>query len=108
VIVWQWRDEFLFSIDAKLNDSNALSAGLTRLDELKSGLAHSQQYYYYGHADKAISEEEAFMQALYVDPYNPRIKNLIREGLRKFDSEGFFNYAGKYAKKNAIKDLVRE
>ena len=108
VIVWQWRDEFLFSIDAKLNDPNALPAGLTRLDELKAGLAHSQQYYFYGHADKAISEEEAFMQALYVDPYNPRIKNLIRGRLRKFDSKAFFNYAGKYAKKNVIKDLVRK
>jgi biotin operon repressor len=108
VIVWQWRDEFLFSIDAKLNDPNALPAGLTRLDELKSGLAHSQQYYYCGHADKEISKEEAFMQALYVDPYNPRIKNLISEHLRSFDSEAFFSYAGKYAKKNAIKDLVRK
>ena len=108
VIVWQWRDEFFFSIDAKLNDPNALPAGLTRLDELKSGLAHGQQYYYYGRADKAISEEEAFMQALYVDPYNPRIKNLISKRLGDFDSEAFFNYAGKYAKKNAIKDLVRK
>lgn len=108
VIVWQWRDEFLFSIDATLNDPNALPAGLTRLDELKTGLAHNQQYYYCGHADKEISKEEAFMQALYVDPYNPRIKNLISKHLRDFDSEAFFNYAGKYAKKNVIKDLVRK
>ncbi len=47
------------------------------------------------------------MQALYVDPYNPRIKNLISERLRGLDSETFFDYAGKYAKKTAIKDLVK-
>ncbi len=107
VIVWQWRDEFMFSTETKLKDPNVLPAGLTRLDVLKSHLAHTQEYYYYGHADKEISEEEAFMQALYVDPYNPRIKKLIRERLRELDSELFFNYAGKYAKKTLIKDLVK-
>ena len=106
VIVWQWRDEFMLSTETKLKDSNVLPAGLTRLDELKSHLAHTQQYYYYGHSDKEISEEEAFMQALYIDPYNPRIKRLISERLRELDSEAFFNCAGKYAKKTAIKDLV--
>ena len=108
VIVWQWRDEFLFSIDKTLNDPNALPAGLTRLDELNTSLAHTQQYYYYGYADTEVSEEEAFMQALYVDSYNPRIKNLISERLRELDSATFFNYAGKYAKKTAIKDLVKK
>ncbi len=106
VIAWQWRDEFMFSIDMKLKDPNALPAGLTRLDELKTSLAHTQQYYYYGHATREISKEEAFMQALYIDPYNPRIKYLISERLREFNSEAFFDYAGKYAKKTAIKDLV--
>ena len=108
VIVWQWRDEFMFSIDMKLKDPNALPAGLTRLDELKASLAHTQQYYYYGHSDKEITEEEAFMQALYVDPYNPRIKNLISERLRELNSETFYDYAGKYAKKTAIKNLVNK
>ena len=42
-----------------------------------------------------------------VDPYNPRIKNLISEKLRELDSEAFFDYAGKYAKKTAIKGLMK-
>ncbi|MDO9536937.1 MAG: hypothetical protein Q7J68_01295, partial [Thermoplasmata archaeon] len=108
VIVWQWRDEFMLSTETKLKDPNILPAGLTRLDVLKSRLAHTQEYYYYGHAEKEISEEEAFMQALYVDPYNPRIKRLISERLSELDSEVFFDRAGKYANKTAIKDLVNK
>ncbi|MCK5396784.1 MAG: helix-turn-helix transcriptional regulator [Thermoplasmata archaeon] len=108
VIVWQWRDEFMLSTETKLKDPDVLPAGLTRLDALKDNLVHTQEYYYYGHADKEITEEEAFMQALYVDPYNPRIKRLISERLRELDSEVFFAYAGKYAKKTAIKELVNK
>jgi DNA-binding MarR family transcriptional regulator len=108
VIVWQWRDEFMFSVDRRLDDPDALPAGLTRLDELKSSLAHTQQYYYFGHADVTISEEEAFMQALYVDPYNPRIKGLIGGRLLELDSEALYEYAGKYAQKAAIKELVKK
>ena len=108
VIAWQWRDEFMFSIDAKLEDPDVLPAGLTRLDAFKDSLAHTRQYYYYGHTDNEISEEEAFMQALYVDPYNPRIKRLISQRLRHLNDKAFFTYAGKYAKKTAIKELVSE
>lgn len=107
VIVWQWRDEFMLSMDSKLEGQEVLPAGLTRLRELNTGLAHTQNYYYYGHTDKEISEEEAFMQALYVDPYNPRIKRLISERLRYLDDKAFFTYAEKYAKKTVFKDMVK-
>ena len=39
--------------------------------------------------------------------YNPRIKRLIRDRLRYFDSETFFSYAGKYGKKTTIKEVVK-
>ena len=106
-IVWQWRDDFMLSTNSKLEDPEVLPAGLTRLRELKTGLAHTQNYYYYGHTDKEISEEEAFMQALYVDPYNPRIKRLISERLRHLDDKDLFAYAEKYAKKTLIKEMVK-
>ena len=108
VIVWQWRDEFMFSTETKRKDPDTLPAGLTRLDAFKPSLAHTQGYYYYGHEDSEITEEEAFMQALYVDPYNPRIKRLISDRLRHLDSETFFAYAGKYGKKTAIKEMVNK
>ena len=107
VIVWQWRDEFMFSTEIELEDPDAIPAGLTRLDACESNLAHTHDYYYYGHADNEITEEEAFMQALYIDPYNPRIKMLISKRLRHLDDKTFFGYAGKYGKKTMIKGMVR-
>ena len=107
VIVWQWRDEFMFSTEEELEDPDAIPAGLTRLDSFEANLAHTHDYYYYGHADDEITEEEAFMQALYVDPYNPRIKDLISQRLRHLDDNAFFSYAGKYGKKTMVKGMVR-
>ena len=107
VIVWQWRDEFMFSTEAELEDPDAIPAGLTRLDSFEANLAHTHDYYYYGHADNEVTEEEAFMQALYIDPYNPRIKDLISQRLRHLDDKALFGYAGKYGKKTMIKEMVR-
>ncbi len=106
-IVWQWRDEFMFSTEEELEDSDVIPAGLTRLDSCEANLAHAHDYYYYGHADDEITEEEAFMQALYIDPYNPRIKDLISQRLRHLDDKAFFGYAGKYGKKTMVKGMVR-
>ena len=108
VIVWQWRDEFIFSSETMLKDRNILPAALTRLDTLEPYFVHSQEYYYYGHEHDEVTEEEALIQALYLDPNNPRIKSFIKERMEHMNNENLIVFAGKYAKKTTIKEVMNK
>jgi hypothetical protein len=98
VIVWQWRDEFMFSVPYQIDNPIFSTAGVSRLDELGHNLFHTIHYYFKSPEVRGVSEEEAFVQALYIDPRNPRIGRLINEAFRdnKLDQLKFKYYAEKY------------
>ena len=106
VIVWQWRDEFMFSIDRQIRDSDFLPAGLSRLDSLNSNLVHTQEYYCYDVEKDRVSEEEALIQAFYSDRNNPRIKRHLKTRINKLKQQKLLEYAGKYGLKTMIKKMV--
>ncbi len=108
VIVWQWRDEFMFSIEQQIADPDFLPAGLSRLDSINFNLAHTQEYYCYYIGKDTVSEEEALIQALYVDGKNPRIKRHFKKQLNYIDQQKLQKYAGKYGLKTTIKKMVNE
>jgi hypothetical protein len=98
VIVWQWRDEFMFSIPYQIDNQRFISAGVSRLDELEYNLFHTIHYYFKSPEVMRVSKEEAFAQALYIDPKNPRIVRLVNDAIRdnKIDMHKFNYYVEKY------------
>jgi predicted transcriptional regulator len=98
VIVWQWRDEFMFSIPYQIDNPRFITAGVSRLDELGYKLFHTINYYFKSPELKGVSKEEAFAQALYIDQKNPRIVRLVNEAIRdnKVDRDKFKYYSEKY------------
>lgn len=106
VIVWQWRDEFVFSIEQKIDDSGFLPAGISRLDDLDYNLMHTHEYYCYRVDKIIVSEEEALVQALHIDPNNPRIKRLFKIHIDSINKDTLFEYANKYGLKTKIREIV--
>ena len=103
VIVWQWRDEYLFSIDRRIELPDFSSAGPTRLEEL-----HLREYYHYHPIIDDTSEEEALVQSLKIDANNPRLMRFITEGIesRGVAPEAILEYGKKYGLKETLKKVV--
>ena len=57
VIIWQWRDEFLFSVSKRLDDNSFKEAGLTMLKDLNYNIITNYEYYYYSPIKENISLE---------------------------------------------------
>jgi predicted transcriptional regulator len=106
VIVWQWRDEFMFSVDIKIKDPKFVPAGVSRLDDFEYELVHTNEYYLYRTDKTRVSEEEALVQALYVDPDNPRIKRLFKVHWENVNKEKLLELASKYGLKTKIGKMV--
>lgn len=106
VIVWQWRDEFMFSVDTKIKDSRFTPAGVSRLDDFEYELVHTNEYYIYRVDKIQVPEEEALVQALYVDPDNPRIKRLFKVHWANVNKEKLLEHASKYGLKTKIGKIV--
>ena len=98
VIVWQHRDEFLFSMDGSTSEPEFLNAGATRLGELGYNVVHTREYYLQSEGLEAVSEEEALVQTLRADPENPRAMRFIRDAMQKHRvySASLLEYANKY------------
>ena len=107
-IVWHWRDEFMFSTEQPMRDSKFISAATTRLRELDYDVISVKDYYFYNPLQKIVSEEEALMQSLRVDPENPRLSRLVKNAIvnKNIDANTLLNYAGKYGIKTKIEELV--
>jgi len=105
VIVWQWRDEFIFSTDGKLDDGYYVPAGVSRLDSFNYNLVHTREYYTNSTNGAQVSEEEALVQALLLDSNNPRVKRLIKntDGI---DHGTMLVRAGKYGLKTKVRELI--
>ena len=98
LILWQWRDEYLFSIEHKIDLPDFLSAGPTRLVELGYDILHLREYYLHHPEYDEVSHEEALVQSLMTDPNNPRMLRFIRSGIesRGADSKTILAYGKKY------------
>jgi hypothetical protein len=108
LIVWQWRDEYLFSIDHRVDHPDFSSAGPTRLEELGYDILHLREYYHHHPFIDVISEAEALVQSLKIDPNNPRLKRFIIEGIegRGIAPEAIMGSGGKYGLKRSLLKVV--
>ncbi len=105
VIVWQWRDEFIFSTDGKLDDDRYVPAGVSRLDSFNYDLAHTREYYINATDGAGVPEEEALVQALLLDSNNPRVKRIIKNTVG-IDYGTMLDRAGKYGLKTKVRELI--
>ena len=108
LIVWQWRDEYLFSIDERVDLPGFPSAGPSRLEELGYEVLHLREYYFHHPFIDVVSEEEALVQSLRTDPNNPRIERFIVEGVenRGADARAILEFGRKYGLKKALEKVV--
>jgi len=108
VIIWQWRDEYLFSIDDRVDLPDFLSAGPTRLEELGYDILHQREYYFHHPNINQVSEEEALVQALRTDPNNPRMLRFIKKGIqnRGTDPKSIMEFGEKYDIATLIEKVV--
>ena len=103
-MVWQWRNEFIFSTDEKVDGAKYRTAGVSRLDDFRYDLLHTNKYYMTGL--EPISEEEALVQSLLIDPNNPRMKRMIRNNA-KINMESLLVHSAKYGMKTKINEALR-
>ncbi len=110
LIIWQWRDEYLFSIEHRIDLSDFLSAGPTRLEELGYDILHLREYYLHHPEYDEVSQEEALVQSLMTDPNNPRMLRFIKEGIddRGADSQAILEFGEKYGLGTALYKVVSE
>jgi DNA-binding MarR family transcriptional regulator len=84
VIVWQQNNRFLLSTKGDGQSNEFKRAAYTRLDEVGYEIIHINDYYLYDQLKVGdVEEEEALIQALLVDPKNPRVARFIKDSLRK-------------------------
>jgi DNA-binding Lrp family transcriptional regulator len=109
VIIWNWRDEFIFSIPYTIKHKNFIPSGFTRLDEFNYDLLHTAQYYKFDPLFSSVSEEEALVQSILIDPLNPRAMRSLnkRLGEEQLDIEKIYEYASKYSVHDLIQKGIR-
>jgi len=107
IIVWQYRDEFLFSMPRRINNPKYHSAASSRLEELEYDIFHVSHYYFYSHQLNNVSEEEALIQTIKVNLENPRSFRLLINAVDQkiLSKEMIFHFARKY---NVNKSIVME
>ena len=108
LIVWEWRDEFLFTTKGEINENKFTHGGPTRLNEFTDELITSAEYYYFSIGNKPISLEEALVQTVKLDPMNPRPLRLLKNYLHdeKIELDEIMKYARKYGVYRLIKGVV--
>lgn len=82
LIVWQDRDEFIFSIPYPIDHPNFRPAASSRLAELNYDVIATSNYYLYDPQTAGISEAEALVQTIRLHPENPRPFRFIREAIQ--------------------------
>jgi predicted transcriptional regulator len=108
IIVWHWRDEFIFSLDQPLQDNRFVPAATTRLYELKYEIIANKEYYFHNPLVKKLSEEEALIQSYLLNPGNPRIPRLIKYAMKegKIEKETLLEFARKYGLKTKTEEVI--
>jgi len=105
VVVWEWRDEFIFSIDKKIEDDGFQKAGVTGLEDFDDVLFHSSEYYYFCPGKDSLSIEEILIQAIRLDPLNPRMTRMMKRQLENgnIDEKILIMHAKKYDVSHKLK-----
>ena len=106
LIVWQGRDEFIFSVDFGSGPDGFFKAGPSRLDELGCDILSSRDYFYHDAAPAEICKEEALVQTYLLEKTNPRVVRLIRED--HLDLDVFIKYTEKYELREELSWVVDE
>jgi predicted transcriptional regulator len=108
IIVWYWRDEFIFSLEQPLQDNRFISAATTRLYELKYEIITNKEYYFHNPLVKTLSEEEALIQSYLLNLGNPRIPRLIKKAMKKgkIEKETLLEFARKYGLKKKTEEVI--
>ncbi len=81
-LIWQYRDEYILSNDRVVNDPKYCLAAISRLAELGHDVIHRNEYYHYSPVQREICEAEALIQAMMIDPMEPRVKRFAQKSLR--------------------------
>jgi hypothetical protein len=104
VMIWQWRDQYLFSVRRNIVNQFFIPCAITRLIELGNGLISLNKYYFHGTLIKELNLEEVLIQSYLVSEGDPRIKRAIRETIIKGNVDGtLLQY---YEKKYAVRLVV--
>ncbi|MCK5773536.1 MAG: hypothetical protein KAH57_07080 [Thermoplasmata archaeon] len=108
VIIWEGRDEFLFTSGMDVDQDIFRTAGPSRAEELGCNIISRSDYYYFSPIGNEISLEEALVQTARVDRINPRPYRLMREHVKKgeADKEKIFYYARKYEILDRIEEMM--
>jgi DNA-binding transcriptional ArsR family regulator len=96
VIIWQGKEEFLFSVKRSLNDSDLVPAAVTRLEELGHGLVSPNKYYFHGTPSREINLEEALVQSNLVTEGDQRIKKIFIQAKESLDLTEIKRFQRKY------------
>jgi hypothetical protein len=83
VIVWQGRDAFLMTSRREISAPGFVPAGVSRLEQLGYDITSSRHCYLHRQGGAQVSEEEALVQALLIDPDNPRPRRMVRRALEE-------------------------
>ncbi len=106
VIIWEGRDEFLFTSGMDVDKDIFRNAGPSRSEELGGNIMSRSRYYHFSTIGNEISLEEALVQTVISDLNNPRPYRLIGEQIKmgNADKERIISYAYKYG----IPDRIEE
>jgi len=110
LIIWQDRDEFLFSVASGGKVDGFVPAGPGALEDLGYDIAHSRDYWFGGPAGRPVGEEEALVQTMLIERGNPRPLRWIRSGLkgRRIDSARLLDFARRYGLDREIAKMLED
>lgn len=108
VIVWHGRDAFLMTSRRKISAPGFVPAGVSRLEQLGYDITSSRHCYLHRQGGAQVSEEEALVQALLIDPDNPRPRRMARRALEEgqVTVPGLLAKAEVYGMRDALLALV--
>lgn len=108
LIIWQWRNEFIFSVKEEIKNNLFIKCGLSRLKEIKYNIIHDNEYYFFSPITDQINIEEIFLQSMIIDPNNPRIEILIKKSIdrKEVNVEFLLQQSVKYGLQGRIKEVI--
>ncbi len=107
-IVWQHKDEYIFSTGNKITDKEYVPAANSRLAELNYDIIYRNEYYHFSPTITQISEIEALVQTMKFNMGNPRIKQFVNQkNLTKVAiKKEFIKYSDKYSIRKEIEAIL--
>ncbi len=108
VMIWERRDEFMFTSGMEVDKDIFRTAGPTRSEELGCNIYSPWKYYHFSTIGNEISLEEALVQTVISDLNNPRPYRLLREEIKigKADKERIKYFARRYNILDRIEERI--